>query len=370
MSLSFDLSETQTQFAQSLERFLARHCGAAGRATDRAAGAGDQRLWRLAYEELDLPALMVPETHGGHAGAATEAGIVMEALGRHLGFDAFAEHGIVAPLLLQRLGADALLSEIAKGRARVALGFAAAGWAASAPLPLARAQGGGVCIEGSVALVVGGAQASHLLLCAAFDDAPALFLIATDDPVVARTDYILVDGRSASDFAFQKLEAPMSIARGETAERALQRARADGVAAACAEALGVLREMLAITIDYLNARRQFGAPLASFQAIQHRIAEMALAIEKTEVMNVRLRHAMGEQGNDALVAAAKVVASEALRFVGQSAVQLHGAMGTVEEALISHYFRRATVLESKFGASPANLDRYTTLFAQTEDGRS
>lgn len=359
--MQFELDAGQMQFARSVAGFLARHHDFAQRTRDLADGVDDSRLWRLAIEELQLHALMVPADCGGHDGGGAEAAIVMEALGRRLAFDAFAEHCIVAPRLLQRLGATATLSEIAQGSAGVALGFCEAGFAAAAPLPVAHRDGARYRISGRAAMVLGGAQASHLLVRAQLNQAPALFLLAGHNAHLA-SEYTLIDGRRAADFVFDDVDAALPLAEGLAASDALAWAQDLGTLAACAEALGVLREMLALTVAHVSARRQFGAPLGALQVVQHYIADMALAIEQVEAMNARARIEF-EQAERSAVIAAKVVASEALDLVGQTAVQLHGAAGTIEEAPISHYFRRAIVLAGKFGNAASNLSRYARRFA-------
>ncbi len=314
-------------------------------------------------EELELHALMVPASQGGHGGGAVEAALVMEALGRRLAMDAFAEHCIVAPALLLGIGARDVVCDIAQGRARVALCFDEAGLAGKTRAPSARMAGAHHLIGGHVSMVLGGRDASHLLVCARDDEGPALFLVAASAPGVTRTDYPLIDGRSASDFELDDTEAGAPLARGDAARSVQREAYHLCIFTACAEALGVMREMMDLTIAYVGQRRQFGAPLGSFQAIQHRVADMALAGERAEAMTLRLRLSLQREDAGPIAAAALVIVSETLRFVGQSAVQLHGATGTIDEAPVSHYFRRATVLEGKFGSSAANLRHYSDLFA-------
>ncbi len=134
-----------------------------------------------------------------------------------------------------------------------------------------------------------------------------------------------------------------------------------GLAAVCAEAVGALDRVLAATVEYTRTRKQFGVPIASFQALQHRMADMVLHIEQARSMSylaaVRCQeHDPAARG--AALSAAKVVVGQACRFVGQQAVQLHGGMGVSDELDVSHYFKRLMAIELQFGSTDWHLERY------------
>ena len=129
--------------------------------------------------------------------------------------------------------------------------------------------------------------------------------------------------------------------------------------AGCAEAIGVMRRLMRDTLEYARERKQFGVPLASFQALQHRMADMFMALEQADALTQSVASCLDTLGRERAraVSSAKVAVCKACRKVGQGAVQLHGAMGMAEELAIGHYFRRTTVIESLFGPVDYHLRR-------------
>ena len=141
-----------------------------------------------------------------------------------------------------------------------------------------------------------------------------------------------------------------------------KRALDAGLAALCAEAVGIMQALVGATVEYLGTRQQFGQPIGRFQALQHRVADMVIHLEQARSMSylAALRCTVRRRGANAArtLSAAKVVVGEACRFIGQQAVQLHGGMGMTDELKVSHWFKRLTVIELLFGDSDAHLQRY------------
>ena len=137
----------------------------------------------------------------------------------------------------------------------------------------------------------------------------------------------------------------------------------EATAAVCAEAVGCMRKLLADTIDYTKQRRQFGQPISSFQALQHRMVDMYIALEQAVsavyLATLKLDAEPAERAR--AVSAAKITIGKSGRFVGQQAVQLHGGMGMTDELAIGHYFKRLTVIENEFGTVDHHLARYAAL---------
>ncbi len=150
------------------------------------------------------------------------------------------------------------------------------------------------------------------------------------------------------------------------AEGALGLVRDAGLAAICAEAVGALDKLLAATIQYAKDRKQFGSPIAKFQALQHRMADMVLHIEQARSM-AYLAAVRCEEPDAAVrgaaMSAAKVVIGQACRFVGQQAVQLHGGMGVTDELDVSHFFKRLMAIELQFGNTDYHLEQYAAQLA-------
>ena len=137
----------------------------------------------------------------------------------------------------------------------------------------------------------------------------------------------------------------------------LEHAADIGIAAACAEGVGLMDRLLAITVDYMNTRRQFGVPIASFQALRHRVSDVKMQLELARSMSYYASLKLGEpapQRRRAL-SQAKVQLGRSMRHVGQECIQLHGGIGVTEEYVGSHYFKRLTVLELTWGDSMHHL---------------
>ena len=139
-----------------------------------------------------------------------------------------------------------------------------------------------------------------------------------------------------------------------------------GLAAACAEAVGVLDKLLAATAEYTRNRHQFGVAIASFQALRHRLAEMVMHVEQARSMSylaaVRsIEPDLAERAK--ALSAAKVVIGQACRFVGQQAVQLHGGMGVTDELDVSHYFKRLMAIELQWGSTEHHLQAFAAALA-------
>jgi len=179
---------------------------------------------------------------------------------------------------------------------------------------------------------------------------------------VARKTYPTQDGLHAADISFTGVEVGADAAIGDPEnglpliERVVDEART----AICAEAVGIMDESLKTTIEYLKTRKQFGVPIGSFQTLQHRAADMFVALEQARSM--ALFATMANDFDNAkerttAVAAAKVQIGKSAKFVGQQSIQLHGGIGMTMEAKIGHYFKRLTMIENTFGDTDYHLRR-------------
>jgi alkylation response protein AidB-like acyl-CoA dehydrogenase len=175
--------------------------------------------------------------------------------------------------------------------------------------------------------------------------------------------YRTIDDRRAADLTFDGLHLPADALLEHDAWPSLARARDDGAAAVCAEAVGAMRRVLADTVDYCKQRQQFGAPIGSFQVLQHRMVDMYMELEQavSAVYLAVLNLDTDPDTRARAVSAAKVTVGRAARFVGQNAVQLHGGMGMTEELAIGHYFKRLTALQYEFGSTDHHRTRYADL---------
>jgi alkylation response protein AidB-like acyl-CoA dehydrogenase len=176
----------------------------------------------------------------------------------------------------------------------------------------------------------------------------ALFLVAAGAPGVSTAGHLTQDGGRAANLTLVNAPATLVTRDGLAA---LQLAADVALAALCAEAVGVMDHTVALTVDYMNTRKQFGVAIASFQALRHRVADMKMQLELARSMAYYATLKLGEPAAERSLALsrAKVQLGQSMRFVGQQAVQLHGGMGVTDEMRVSHCFKRLTQMEMTLG---------------------
>jgi alkylation response protein AidB-like acyl-CoA dehydrogenase len=161
-----------------------------------------------------------------------------------------------------------------------------------------------------------------------------------------------------------KLPAAHRLGTADSSLPAIEAAFDIGLAALCAEAVGIMQAVLNATVDYLRTRQQFGQPIGRFQVLQHRMADMAIHLEQARSMSylAALRCTLADIGERRrALSAAKVVTGDAGRFIGQQAVQLHGGMGMSDDLQVSHWFKRLTAIDIMLGDSDTHVQRYAAL---------
>jgi pimeloyl-CoA dehydrogenase small subunit len=232
----------------------------------------------------------------------------------------------------------------------------------------AKKKADGFVIDGEKFVVLNGESADVLIVTArtrgAQRDANGIgvFLVPGNAKGVAKKGYPTQDGLHAADISFTGVEIGKEAAIGdpENALALIERVVDDARTALCAEAVGIMDESLKATVEYLKTRKQFGVPIGSFQTLQHRAADMFVALEQARSM--ALFATMATDFDDArerstAIAAAKVQVGKSLKFVGQQSIQLHGGIGMTMEAKIGHYFKRLTMIENSFGDTDYHLRR-------------
>ncbi|OBF31096.1 pimeloyl-CoA dehydrogenase small subunit [Mycolicibacterium peregrinum] len=377
--MDFNLTNEQELLRDGLTKFLSsRYDLASSRAAAKTGPGWQPEIWRGFADELGILGATLPEEAGGIGGGPVETMVIAEALGHALVIEPFVDTVVVAGGLLHRSGdaaAAALLEEIVAGSAIVAL-------AATEPdsgdnwrdvSTTARRDGDEWVLNGAKVMAVDAPLATHLLVTArtsgerADADGISLYLIDISSLTTGFTahPYRTVDDRRASDLTFSDIRLPASALLGTEGQAwsSLDLARDEGAAAVCAEAVGGMRKVLADTVEYCKQRQQFGLPIGSFQALQHRMVDMHMEVEQASaavylaVLNLDAEPAQRAKA----VSAAKATIGRAARFVGQNAVQLHGGMGMTEELAIGHYFKRLTAVQYEFGSTDYHVGRYAEL---------
>lgn len=321
MAFELPLTETATLLQQSVQRYLTDH---------------PRPEWQ-GLAELGLAAVGIPEAAGGIGGGAIERAVIVAELGPALaGADWLAHH--LGASLLARLAPDhGLLGALATGEARIALVLGD---------------------SGEVPLVAGAAEADWLLLAS-----PAqTLLVAANTPGLSIRRRAMMDGSLTADlFIAAGLEADTVLAEDVDAAVAHSWAADAQSAARCAEAAGLMARMLADTAAYLQQRKQFGVPIASFQVLRHRLADMQMAALKAEGLTERAVLLEGTDGWGHAVSAAVVETIDAVRLVGEGAVQLHGGMGVTEELALGGQFKRGLAIAAMLGSKSQHLARHAEL---------
>ena len=181
---------------------------------------------------------------------------------------------------------------------------------------------------------------------------------------VSARGYITQDGSRAAEVAFTNAPAQLVTAQGQAA---LEHAVDIGIAALCAEAVGVMDKTLAITVDYMNTRKQFGVAIATFQALRHRVADMKMQLELARSMSyyASLKLNAPTEERRRAMARAKVQLGQSMRYVGQQSVQLHGGIAVTDEYIVSHYFKKLTQMEMMFGDTLHHLGEVSARMQDT-----
>jgi alkylation response protein AidB-like acyl-CoA dehydrogenase len=369
--MDFDFSSEQDMLRDSVRKWVAKDYSFEKRRAIVKAGGFSQPHWQ-ALTDLGLMGLAVPEKHGGLGFGPVEAMVVMEELGRGIVLEPYAHVALIAAGVL-RDAADAStqsvwLPKIVAGEAKVVLAHVEHG--ARHDLTKVHTQvvqqGGAWQLSGSKAVVPLGDAADALIVPAMTSEGLALFLVQRADGGVEIKHYALQDGSRAADIKLRHANAAM-VVDALHGKQALGRAADVAIAALCAQAVGAMDALFAMTIDYMNTRKQFGVPIGSFQALRHRVADMKLQLELARSMSyyATLQLQADDTTRRKACAAAKVQVGQSMRFVGQQAVQLHGGIGVTDEYAAGHYFKQLTCIELMFGDTLHHLGRYSAMMTQT-----
>jgi alkylation response protein AidB-like acyl-CoA dehydrogenase len=374
---TFALDETQAMLRDSLSRFLTEQYDIELRERTLAAAERQPPLWHAFAQQLGLLGAGFSEANGGFGGGLRDHLIIMETLGQHLAAEPYLASVVQAGRLLEHAGgatAQRLLGQLIDGQALPVPALAEPGSRhdldeaalRSALLPAPHG-GPGWLLSGRKAVVHGAPWASHFIVLARQGEGLSLVALDAHHPAISRRDYRTVDGCRAAELAFDGVPvAPEQMLGAPGAALELLTPVQDAATlAACAEACGVLSRLLHDTVVYALERRQFGQPIAGFQVLQHRLADMQIALEQLQAVTdwaagvFEAPATLAERQR--AVSSAKVCAARACKVIGQGAVQLHGGMGMTEELAVGHYFRRATQLDQRLGSGSHHLRRVAAL---------
>jgi pimeloyl-CoA dehydrogenase small subunit len=372
--MDFDLSEEQRLLKDSVDGLLADSYDFDQRKKYAAENGGwSKTVWNKLAEQ-GLLGLPFPEADGGFGAGAVETAIVMEALGKALVIEPYLSTVILGGGFLRHGGSDAQkaahVPSIIDGSKTLAFAQLEKNsrYNLADVTTTAKKKGSGWIIDGEKFVVLHGETADTLIVTARTKGGQrdrngiGVFLVPANAKGVTVKGYATQDGMRAADIRFEGVEVGADAVIGDAenglplVERVVDEARI----AMCAEAVGAMDESLKSTVEYLKTRKQFGVTIGNFQTLQHRAADMFVALEQARSMSIFAT--MASDFEDAAerakaVAAAKVQIGKSLKFVGQQSIQLHGGVGMTMELKIGHYFKRLTMIESTFGDTDYHLRR-------------
>lgn len=369
--MDFSLNDDQKMLRDSVQRYVRDTLDLdAHRSRIKKPGGVDQAQWNQ-FAELGWLALPFAEEDGGLGFGLPETMIVMEELGKGLLTAPWVPTVVLGGGCLRRATQAhraQYLAPLLEGRLQMALAvdepdrvFGVENTALEA-----RRDDDHYVLRGGKAMVLNGDQADVLAVVARTAGAPgeragvSLFLIPADRDGIRCTPHRLVDGQQAATVVFDDVKATadeLVSGEGEGHEPA-EAVIMEGILAYGAQALGVADRLLWDTVEYARNRKQFGVPIGSFQALQHRMADMFMAAEqgRSLLLAATLKTAEGHPDADQAVHAFKVWLGRGGRRIGQEAIQIHGGMGMTDEMGVGHYFKRLTAVDLLFGTADEHLN--------------
>ncbi len=370
--MDFEFSDDQVSLRDAVQRWVEKGFGFERRHGIAKAGGATRAVYSE-LAELGLAGLAVPEHHGGMGFGAVEAMVVCEELGRGLVNAPYTEAALMTPALLAAAPTElqsAWLPRVASGEALLvpAVQEQAARYRLHHVGTHAKANGSDWMVTGVKSVVPAGDEADGWIVTARIsgkpDDTAGIGLFLVHKGAAKVRGFPTQDGARAAELTLAATPATLITKDGHAA---LETAVDIALAAQMAEAVGLMDQLVAITVDYMNTRQQFRVPIASFQALRHRIADVKMQLELGRSMSYFATLKLGEAAAQRrrAVSQARVQLGQSMRFVGQQCVQLHGGIACTDEYIASHYFKRLTMLEMSHGDSLHHLGEVSARMRDT-----
>jgi alkylation response protein AidB-like acyl-CoA dehydrogenase len=362
--MNFDYNEEQQLLADSVRRFVQKDYDfeARKKIVHSPEGCSEAAWGTLA--EMGLTGIPFSTDYGGFGGGAVDLMSVMEAFGEGLVVEPYLAT-LMGAQCVARAGSDAqkkaILPAVVEGKLKMAFAFSEKGarYGLAPAAVKAQKSGSGWTLSGEKVVVLGAPAAAKLAVTAMAPAGPSLFLV--DAKGLKLRPYQTLDEMRAADVVLAATPAELLGAEGEAMD--VVEAVVDfATALICAESVGAMKFSCDTTLEYLKTRKQFGVPIGTFQALQHRIVDMYVAYEQAKSMAFlacsQADSAAGAPERMRAISAAKIKISDNARLISQEAIQLHGGMGMTEELKVSHSFRRLTMIAQQFGDADHHLERF------------
>jgi hypothetical protein len=362
--------------ADSLGRFVKEQYGFEKR--DRIARSTQgfsPDLWRQ-FADLGVIGALFDQAQGGFGGGGFDIAVVFEALGRGLVVEPFLGCAVLAGGAIAAAGnasQQALLAEIMGGTkiASFAHGEPDSGYELAQVGTTARRDGAGWVLDGAKAVVPGGEQADFFVVSARTSGAPgdetgiSLFMVPANARGLTVRGYALIDGGRAAELTLAGVSVAAEALLGEegVAFAVIEKVVGTGLLALAAESLGVMEAAKEATLEYLHTRTQFGVPIGSFQALQHRMADLLLEVEQARSAVINAADALDADGvtRERALSAAKVSVGRIGTLVAEESIQMHGGIGMTWELPLAHYAKRLVMIDHQLGDEDFHLERYIAL---------
>jgi alkylation response protein AidB-like acyl-CoA dehydrogenase len=373
--MNFDHTQDRRMLADTLDRFITKQYNFAARERIAHSEQGlSAERWQQ-FAELGVIGALFPDYMGGLGGEGFDVAVVFECLGRGLVVEPFLGALMVgrAIAFAGDLAQKRRIASIIDGSTIAALAHEEPGSHYESALVSMRAErtGDGWVLRGTKAVVQHGEQAELFLVSARTsgpdDDAHgiSLFLVSRDSPGLALQGYPKIDGGRAAEISFVDVQLDTDAMLGIEGKGAavLEHAVGWGLLSLCAESLGAMEVAKHDTLEYLRTRRQFGVPIGTFQALQHRMADILLEIEqaRSAVINAAAAIDADRLTRERALSAAKYSIGRIGIRVAEECIQLHGGIGMTWELPLAHYAKRLVMIDHQLGDEDHHLGRYVAL---------
>lgn len=376
--MNFDLTEERQMLQDTLRRYLRDRYDTATRNAIISSDAGmSAEIW-AELAELGVIGALFTEDQGGFGGAGFDIAVVFEELGRAGVVEPFMDTAILGGRLISAVGTDAqkeLIDEVISGAAHLALahGEPVSRYDLSHVETTVVAEGGDIVLNGRKAVVINAEAAGHLIVSAresgAADDTDgiSLVLVPVQTPGVTMRGYPMLAGGRAAEVTLDGVRLPASARLGAAGKGwvPLSDTLALAHVALASEALGAMVTATALTNEYLATRKQFGRPIGTFQALQHRMADMLIELEqaRSAVINAAGNLDGDTRIRDLNIAGARNLVSRTGRLVAEESIQLHGGIAMTQEYELAHIAKRIVMTDHRFGDADYHLERFIELSA-------
>jgi alkylation response protein AidB-like acyl-CoA dehydrogenase len=375
--MNFDFTEEQVMLRDSVARYVQDDYNWETRVSIAGSDEGMDRARWQTFAELGWLSIPFAEEHGGFGGSAVDMMVVMEELGKGLVLEPYLATVMLYGGLLQR-GASAELQgqyipPIIDGSSLGAFAYLErqSRFELADVLTTATADGDGYVLNGEKVVVFNGANADQLIVSARTsgeqsDEAGiSLFLVAADAAGVERTSYPMMDGQRVANITLKDVQVPAANLVGEAGGgyALIEAVVMEANLALSAEALGIMHQLNAKTVEYTRTREQFGVAIGSFQALQHRMVDTFMSYEQTKSLLYRAVCALTDDQEDEVQAihALKVMVDKAGKHIFGEAIQIHGGMGITDELDIGHYAKRLMMINTTFGNGDYHQAKFNAL---------